>query len=133
LKIKKSIFKVFTKKNFLSFNFNDLLYFKTDIFNHNATVVVNDNNLKILKYDFIRGLHYSDNSNKFIALIQQLQKIHEYNYVHGDVRLANIIFKKTSYATLIDFDFCGINLKDKYRKGFFFIFLINMQVCIYLL
>jgi len=60
---------------------------------------------------------------QFADLLSQLQTLWIKNRVHGDVRLANIIFNqdedgKGTTGQLVDFDFCGQANQDCYPSGY---------------
>ena len=56
------------------------------------------------------GEHVAKHPISFIPIIDQLEKLHEAGFVHGDIRAFNTIFgaTKEDKGYLIDFDFSGI-------------------------
>lgn len=83
---------------------------------------------KCLMYKYLDGDHESGNCLLFVPIAEILLKLHENGYVHGDVRLANIIFG-TDTAWIIDFDICNrvnasypedynhINIPERHREA----------------
>ena len=79
--------------------------------------------LCMLKYSYIEGGHEPNRLRQFSGVVRDLSKLHAAGFVHGDVRLMNIVFQKnTSY--LIDYDLaskegssypCGYNHHFKER------------------
>ena len=59
--------------------------------------------LSVLKYRYISGDHKPTKLTKFRGVVQMLVKLHDQGYVHGDVRLQNIVFTENN-SVLIDFD-----------------------------
>ena len=61
-----------------------------------------------LRYAWREGDHQSKSARQFIHILKQLDKIHKSDFVHGDVRMMNLIFSKTTdEAWIMDFDFVG--------------------------
>lgn len=61
-----------------------------------------------MSYDFIDGDHEPKDLRQFKNIFMALDSLHKSNFVHGDVRLENMVFTddiKTGY--LIDYDFSG--------------------------
>jgi len=68
--------------------------------------LTSDNHCVMLKYQYIDGSHSPSKFSQFAGVTKMLHKVHEEGFVHGDVRLSNIIFSgDTSY--LIDYDLAG--------------------------
>ena len=60
---------------------------------------------KVLTSDFIAQRERNDlQLTDFQPIIKALQKLHDTEYVHSDVRLVNLLFPKDDEAKLIDFD-----------------------------
>jgi len=59
--------------------------------------------LKLLEYDFIQGDHEPSKIREFLGVAKMLDNLHSRKFVHGDVRLANIVFTGDT-SHLIDFD-----------------------------
>lgn len=62
-----------------------------------------DGRYSYLCYNFIQGSCSPKKIGDFRNIIETLQKIHEMEYVHGDVRLQNLVFG-LSRSWIIDFD-----------------------------
>ena len=59
--------------------------------------------LQLLKSKYIHGDHNPQSLSQFYGIFEMLHNIHQLGYVHGDIRLENMIFfGDTSF--LIDFD-----------------------------
>lgn len=71
-----------------------------DLFELNCT-----GRFKCLRYKYLDGTHEGGNKQHFICIAKILLELHQKNYVHGDVREANIIFGSDT-AWIIDFDIC---------------------------
>jgi hypothetical protein len=54
----------------------------------------------------------------FLGVVQTLSRMHQHEFVHGDVRLANMVFSEDGTSYLIDFDFVGEHGASKYSRGF---------------
>lgn len=63
--------------------------------------------IQFLSYTFIGGDHVPPNLWGIIDAIRSLKKVHSKGYVHGDVRIDNVVFGEMS-GTLIDFDFARL-------------------------
>lgn len=77
-----------------------------------------DGRIKALCYDFIAGNHTIETASiaHFKGALTTLKKLHKNGIVHGDIRLANIIF--TNHTTyLIDFDLVG-KVGQPYPEGY---------------
>lgn len=73
----------------------------------NATVkyLSTDKRFYTLNYPYYEGNHSPTDLGQFKAIISMLNKIHSGGYVHGDVRLPNLVFGNTGTdGYLIDFD-----------------------------
>lgn len=90
---------------------------------------VNAGDMKIISYRKVNGTHQPSRLGHFTYLFQQLQKLHQKDIVHGDIRLSNIIFNTLSEeeekgdarepsATIIDYDFSGSAGKKRYPRGY---------------
>jgi serine/threonine protein kinase len=81
-----------------------------------ASLLVDIEHLQIVRYPKIEGFHTTKTVAHFVHACEHLNSIHESNYVHGDIREANIVFgsdEKTAAATIIDFDWTR-KVGDKY-------------------
>ena len=87
---------------------------------------VDAGDLKIISYKKVDGTHQPSRLGHFTNLFQQLQKLHQKDIIHGDIRLSNIIFSILSEeedarepsATIIDYDFSGAAGKKRYPPGY---------------
>ena len=65
--------------------------------------VTRDGKIKVLNYQFIEGSHEPSTLKQFIFTLQTLCCLHEKGFVHGDIRLCNLVFT-SERGYLIDFD-----------------------------
>ena len=72
--------------------------------------------LQIIAFPYKSGTHHASRPTDFIPVIDQLKKLHDCGYVHGDIRGFNVLFGEN--GGLIDFDFGGIPLKKTYPMGY---------------
>jgi serine/threonine protein kinase len=64
--------------------------------------------LKVIAVPFIEGSHVPQSKEQLLGVAKFLKKMHDSEFVHGDIRLLNIVFtKKPEDSQLIDFDFGG--------------------------
>jgi serine/threonine protein kinase len=64
--------------------------------------------LTIISTPFRVGTHTTTQPTAFLPIIDQLVKLHDKNYVHGDIRAYNMVFGGDGEnGWLIDFDFAG--------------------------
>ena len=81
--------------------------------------LTNDSKYYYIKYKCYPGNHTPDNLKQFGGIFSMLGKVHDADYVHGDIRLQNLIFddnKKDSY--LLDYDLAKKNGKGRYPLGY---------------
>jgi len=71
-----------------------------------AKVVAKSSGTWLLEYPFVHGSHSPNQIGDFIPIVKLLAEMHEQKIVHGDVRLANMIFSGDK-SLLIDFDMSG--------------------------
>lgn len=69
------------------------------------TSLTKDKRFFKITYDFIDGDHVPKTLEQFVGVLNTLDCLHRNGYVHGDIRVVNIVFHDTS-STLIDFDLC---------------------------
>lgn len=78
--------------------------------------------LQILSYDMIPGVHYPSTVGHLILAMRKVAQLHAEGIVHGDLRLANILFSEAKDAnvasTIIDFDHSGPAGERIYPWGF---------------
>ena len=64
-----------------------------------------------LSYQYIPGIDgracEQYELRQFLGVVKTLWDMHRYEFVHGDIQLANIVFSEDSTSSLIDFDFVG--------------------------
>jgi hypothetical protein len=73
--------------------------------------------LLIIGIPYKKGSHWAKKPKDFIPIIEQLQKLHDAGYVHGDIRAFNMVFAG-SHGGLIDFDFGGKAEEKTYPEGY---------------
>ena len=78
-----------------------------------------DGRYYVVKYPYIEGSHQPTSPQQFRGVLDILHKLHEQDYVHGDIRPQNIIFHPDGlHSSLIDFDLAR---KDgTYPPGYYF-------------
>lgn len=83
-----------------SFYFNDRIM-------KSCEYVLKTDLLQIIKYPYLEGDLQAKSSFEFRAVLKQLRSFRQLNLVHGDIRLANILFNHVcpKKSTLIDFDY----------------------------
>jgi hypothetical protein len=78
--------------------------------------------LQIICYDKVPGVHYPTYIEHILQVVCKIQKLHSNNIVHGDIRLANIVFSESNDAhitsTIIDFDYSGVENESRYSSRF---------------
>ena len=65
-----------------------------------------NNSIAILRYDYIEGNHQPPNLRAIVDVIKNLNRIHTKGFVHGDIRVTNIVYGYNS-GTIIDCDFAA--------------------------
>lgn len=75
---------------------------------------------KIISTPYRDGGHLAKSFGAFLPIIEQLEKLHEAGFVHGDIRAFNTVFGlNETEGWLIDFDFGGkITNSPKYPPGY---------------
>jgi hypothetical protein len=64
--------------------------------------------LKVIAVPFIEGSHCPQSKEQLVVVTKYLKKMHDNGFVHGDIRLLNIVFTENPEdSQLIDFDFWG--------------------------
>lgn len=75
-----------------------------------------DHRIQCLSYKYVEGNHDPTSITQFVDVLDTLNKLHDNNIVHSDVRLANIVF--TAEKTyLIDFDLAE-GVGEDYPAGY---------------
>ena len=73
----------------------------------------------ILTYKYIPGREGEPYDLKdFVGVVQTLICMHRHGFVHGDIRLANMVFTEDGTSHLIDFDFVGKHGMSDYFDHF---------------
>ena len=96
------------------------LYFDKKLILTEVEELVNVPGLVIIKYGLIKGTHVAVCCKQFISILEQLEYLHsKLGIVHGDIRLANMVFNDEEYekSTLLDYDYCGMVDVDHYPSG----------------
>jgi hypothetical protein len=74
--------------------------------------------VQLLYYAYIDGTHVPPSYRHLVAACEALQVLHDAGIVHGDIRIANILYyddkNGAAAAALIDFDFAGKDGADRY-------------------
>jgi hypothetical protein len=69
--------------------------------------------LLVIAIPYIKGGHYATRPTDFLPIVEHLEYLHSWGYVHGDIRAYNMVFEDREYSVdkpkgcLIDFDFGG--------------------------
>ena len=72
-----------------------------------------------LAYTYVEGkASRSYDLKAFVGVVEMLSKMHRYGFVHGDIRLNNMVFPEDGKSYLIDFDFVGKNDSTSYAASF---------------
>ena len=97
------VFKLYDTQMEEVFHVNKSLLETAGLEDVSVTDLSIDGRLQMLKYKFISGSHAPIKIGDFRGALVCLQKVHSSGYIHGDIRIENIVFGNgTSY--LIDFD-----------------------------
>jgi serine/threonine protein kinase len=83
-----------------------------------AAKEVEADDLVIISYPFVSGGNIPSKCSDFVGVVTQLASMHDKSFVHGDIRLSNMVFTPDGRSTLIDFDFTGKQGVNKYPQGF---------------
>jgi hypothetical protein len=74
--------------------------------------------LLILSSPYLKGKHYATSEKQLLGVVEDLERLHNIGYVHGDIRAFNIIFGHNG-GCLIDFDIGGLDKEStKYPEGY---------------
>ncbi len=74
--------------------------------------------VQVLRYRFIEGNHKATSLQQLLCVALQLERLHSQGYVHGDVRVTNMVFNDDA-GSLIDFDFCRVvSDSTRYCSGY---------------
>eukprot|EP01034_Spumella_vulgaris_P023626 gene23626-29865_t len=74
-----------------------------------CVTVIQQSDLTLIKYPLVEGDHVAQFSTDFIGVLRHLNQVHEENYVHMDIKAANMVFNHNdgTKSQLIDFDYSG--------------------------
>lgn len=78
--------------------------------------VYDEKDFCLLVMPFLEGSHFPSCAGDFLPIVDQIEEMHDNNDVHGDLRLANIIFNGEK-SQVIDFDWSGKAKGKCYPKG----------------
>ena len=62
---------------------------------------------EVVAVPFVTGTHVPQNMEQLIQVAEHMKSLHSHGYVHGDIRLLNMVFGADGESQLIDFDFGG--------------------------
>ncbi len=79
--------------------------------------VTDDKRISYISHDYYDGDHKPQCLNHFHNIVCMLDKLHSAGYVHGDVRLANLVFGNDGKGYLIDFDLARLE-GTRYPRGY---------------
>lgn len=86
--------------------------------NSQCVPLTTDGRFKKLEYDYIEGSCHPQNIGQICTIIRKLAKVHNQDYVHSDIREANLVFCTSGDdAYLIDFDLMRKE-NDNYPSGY---------------
>lgn len=75
--------------------------------------------LLIIATPYRHGIHVAKTPKAFLPIIDQLKKLHEKGFLHGDIRAFNTVFgEHEDHGYLIDFDFGGKVGSTRYPEGY---------------
>ena len=66
--------------------------------------MMSDKTTAILSYTYISGSHQPRVVREFAPVVCILERIHDLGFVHGDIRVINLIFVPDGNIVLIDYD-----------------------------
>ena len=75
--------------------------------------------LQVIVTPYRPGTHFATKPTSFLPIIDDLEKLHDKGFVHGDIRGFNTVFdREHGRGCLIDFDFGGKVGMVKYPEGY---------------
>jgi len=108
----KMVFKAYRKNDSVQAIESNLKHFQ------GASTRATSDEFVVLQYPFIPAAKPFPTTNRdFSGVLQDLQRLNNASLVHGDVRLANMIFAENR-SHLIDLDFCGKEDVSHYPAGY---------------
>jgi hypothetical protein len=75
--------------------------------------------LLVIAIPYIEGRHYATRPTDFLPIIEHLEYLHRWGYVHGDIRAYNMVFEDQNLPVdkpkgcLIDYDYGGKLVADE--------------------
>lgn len=78
--------------------------------------LTDDKRVQCLKYRFIEGSCCPNATRSFVCIVNDLEKLSDSGYVHGDIRQENLVFNG-DHASIIDFDMAG-HVGDPYPSAY---------------
>jgi hypothetical protein len=93
---------------------------RSHYYNHSFWVKSDARALLVIATPYRLGGHVAKKPKAFLPIIDQLQKLHATEFVHGDIRAFNTVFgEQEDQGWLIDFDFGGkLGTGTRYPKGY---------------
>jgi len=85
------------------------------------TTFAESKKIVLLKYPFLEGSHTPSLVGHFLSIKAQITVLHGANLVHGDIKLANLLFSfedGKAIGFLIDMDLVGIHNKTRYIENY---------------
>jgi len=76
--------------------------------------------ISMVKYKYLKGNDKPKSVQHFVDVLFALQKIHDAGFVHGDIRLCNLVFDDNGvHSYIIDFDMASKESDDNvYCEGY---------------
>ena len=73
----------------------------------------------VISYPYVKGDHIPSSAAQFLPIIEILFSLHQLGFVHGDIRLANMLFaERVSESRIIDWDYGGKEGEAFYPPGY---------------
>jgi hypothetical protein len=76
------------------------------------------NSLRVIRTPYRPGFHVATKPTSFLPIIDDLVKLHDMGFVHGDIRGFNTVFDENGWGCLIDFDLGGEHGNAQYPRGY---------------
>ena len=76
------------------------------------------NSLRVIRTPYRPGFHVATRPTSFLPIIDDLVKLHDMGFVHGDIRGFNTVFDENGRGCLIDFDLGGEHGNAQYPPGY---------------
>ena len=98
------VFKLYDTQMEELFHVNRVLLETAGLKDVSVTDLSIDGRLQMLQYRFIRGNHEPISVGDFRGALESLRGVHSLGYIHGDIKIENIVFGHDGTSYLIDFD-----------------------------